>query len=232
MRLVVKSLPIAAAVCTLIVGCVAPHDERWRIYNDNGVQAYAAGDYREALESFNLAITHCPQDAVLFYNAGECYDRLGNIKKAEEYYTQCIQLDAKNGDARLALYTLYYRTKRDGLANQRIQEWLQQEPRAAGAYALDAWRLRQEKNYPQAQTRVQQALSIDPYNRLALTEQAVLYEAEGMPDKAFVEYERVLEQDKNQTEIAGRLEQLKAKGVSRPVPDQASKEPTAPLALP
>jgi tetratricopeptide (TPR) repeat protein len=222
----------AAGLLTFFIGCTSLDEERWRLYNENGVQAFAAGNYRDALDSFDAAQTHRSQDPVLLYNAGQCYDRLGDVNKAEQYYTYCIQLDAKNGDARLALMTLQYRTGRAAGANNQIQDWLKQQPPRAEAFVADAWRLRQEKNYPQALARVQQALSIDPHNRPALTELALLYELEGMPDRAYVQYERILERDKNQPESAARLEQLKARGVSRPVPDESSKDKTVELVLP
>jgi tetratricopeptide (TPR) repeat protein len=222
---------VCLAIVIIVAGCTSMDEERWRLFDENGVQAFAIGNYREALENFDLALTHRPQDAVLLYNAGQCHDRLGQLAKAEQCYTYCIQLDAKHSDAHLALIGLYYRTGRVDVANQKIQDWFKQDPRSPAPYVADAWRLRQEKNYPQAQARLQQALSIDPRNRLALTELAMLYEIDGMPDRAYVQYERILEQDKNQTEIRVRLEQLKAQGVSRPVPNDASSGKVDPLVL-
>jgi cytochrome c-type biogenesis protein CcmH/NrfG len=84
---------------------------------------------------------------------------------------------------------------------------------------LDAWRLRGAKMYPEAQGRLQQALDADPHNRRALAELAVLYEVTGMPQRAFVLYERILERDPAQTQIAEKLEHLRVLGVSRPLPD-------------
>ena len=112
-----------------------------------------------------------------------------------------------------------YRTGRADVANQKIQEWLKQDPRSADAYVAEAWRLRQEKAYPLAQTRLQQALSIDAHNRRALTELAILYEAQGMPDLARVQYERILERDPHQIEVANRLNRLRSQGARQPQPD-------------
>ena len=223
---------LGLATMLVVAGCTSLDEERWTLYNQSGVQAFATGHYQEALECFDLALTHRSQDPVLLYNAGQCHDRLGQTAKAEQCYAYCVQLDPKNGDAHLALIGLYYRTGRTDVANQKIQEWLKQDPRTPAPYVADAWRLRQEKNYPQAQARVQQALSIDPHSRLAMTELAMLYEIDGMPDRAYVQYERILEEDPNQFEIRGRLEKLKAQGVSRPVRNDASTQKVAPLVLP
>lgn len=215
----------------VVAGCTSLDEERWTLYNECGVQAFATGHYQEALECFNLALTHRSQDPVLLYNAGQCHDRLGQVAKAEQCYAYCVQLDAKNGDAHLALIEVYYRTGRVDVANQKIQDWLKLESRSPAPYVADAWRLRQEKNYPQSQARVQQALSIDPRNRLALTELAMLYEIDGMPDRAYVQYERILEQDPNQAEIRVRLDQLKAQGVSRPVQNDSIGDKLDPLVI-
>jgi Tfp pilus assembly protein PilF len=216
-----QRLSVCLALDTSLAGCVSSNDERWRIFNEDGVQLFAKGSYREALDSFDYALSLHSQDPVLLYNAAQCHDRLGEIKKAEELYAYCLQRDAKHGDARLALVALKYRTNHVAEANQVIQDWLAHEPNSADSYVADAWRLRQEKACPQAQARLQQALSIEPRNRRALTEMAILCEIQGMPERSFVLYEQILQCEPHQIEIAERLEQLKAKGVQRPPPQLA-----------
>ena len=213
------SRTLTLALLTCLAGCVSADAERWRLYNEIGIQAYAEKDYPHALECFDLALSHHAQDPVLVFNVAQCYDRLGDVKKAEQFYAYAIQLNTKLGDAHLAQIELYWRTGRADVAKQKIDDWLKQEPKSPEPYIADAWRLRQEKAYPLAQLRLEQALSIDLNNRRALTELGLLYEIEGMPDKALVMYERILELDKNQTEIADRLAKLKAAGVNRPLPN-------------
>ena len=207
--------------CLLIVGCVTTSSsERAQIYNDDGVYLFAQGEYRPALECFELALTLQPDDAGLLFNAGQCHDRLGQRDVAEKYYLECLQRSAKHVEARQAYVALLYRTGRTDQANRLIDEWLQQQPDAADGYALDAWRLRQLNAIPQAQGRVQQALALDPHHNRALTEMAIIYEQTGMPERAYVLYERILARDPHQYEVAQRLEQLRAKGVKRPLPEQ------------
>ena len=140
-----------------LAGCVSPTEDSPRAYNEDGVQLFAGKQYEKALESFDAALKHRPQDPVLIFNAGQCYDRLGDVKKAEQFYTYCLQLDAKHGDARMALVSLLYRNGRVNDANQKILEWQTQDPKSADPYVADAWRLRQEKDLPAAQGRLQQA---------------------------------------------------------------------------
>jgi tetratricopeptide (TPR) repeat protein len=204
-----------------LTGCVSTHDERWRTFNQDGVQLFTRGQYREALDCFDYAMTLHPQDAILLFNTAQCYDRLGDAKKAAELYAYCLQLDAKYGDARLAIIELKYRTNRVAEANQLIQTWLTQDSLLADPYVADAWRLRQEKAYPQAMARAEQALSIEPNNRRALTEMAIILEIQGFPERSRVLYEQILQIDPNQTEIADRLAKLKTKGVQAPSPQLA-----------
>jgi tetratricopeptide (TPR) repeat protein len=203
------------AVCVLIglAGCVSTDNERWRLFNEDGVALFAKGNYTDALDSFEYALLLHPNDPILLFNAGQCYDRLSNVQKAEELYAYCLQRDPKHGDARLAIVSLKYRTGRVAEANQLIADWLRQSPQLADPYVADAWRLRQEKAYPQAMARVEQALSIEPRNRRALTEMGILLEIQGMPDRALMLYEWILQREPNQAEIAERAQELRAKGV-------------------
>lgn len=204
----------------ILFGCTTVDEDRWRRINEDGVRLFAKGEYAQALDSFDYALTLHSDDPVLIYNMAQCYDRLGNAKNAEQYYVACLQRAPKHADARLALIELKYRSGKTADANQMIQDWLKQSPEAADPYVADAWRLRQERNLPAAQARAQEALARDLNNRRALTELAILEEMAGMPDRALVQYERILARDPNQIEIRERYEVLKVKGVKRPLPTQ------------
>jgi hypothetical protein len=45
------SLAICGLIC--LAGCVAPNEDRWRFFNENGVQMFAKGEYKEALKASN-----------------------------------------------------------------------------------------------------------------------------------------------------------------------------------
>jgi Tfp pilus assembly protein PilF len=217
------SRPIAAILVGLALavsaGCVSTVDERARDLNDDGVHLFAQGNYAAALDSFDLALTFRPQDSTLMFNVAECADRLGDVKTAEKYYGSCLLRAPKHGDARLALVALLHRTDRQAEADRLIDEWLAQDGQSADAFVLDGWRKLQAKQYPEANGRFQQALDIEPHNRRALAELAYMYESTGMPQRAYALYERILEFEPQQAHIAQKLEQLRAKGISRPLPD-------------
>lgn len=210
---------LLAALLVSIVGCTAVDADRWRLFNDEGIRLFAQADYPHALECFDYALTLHSQDPILVFNMARCYDRLGNPIKAEQYYSNCLQLDPKHTDARLALIEAKFRAGQADQAKQMIQDWLNQDPHAADPIVADAWRLRREKNLPAAQARLEEALAMDMNNLHALTEMAIIQEEEGLHDRAYVLYERILERDPKQDAIRARLDELKAKGVKRPTPN-------------
>lgn len=202
-----------------LTGCPAATDHRIREFNEDGVSLFGRGDYRNARDSFDAALTLKPRDAGLLYNLGQCHDRLGEHVRAEQYYTQCLQVDPRHTEARQAYAALQYRLGRSTEADRMIEDWLGQEPSYADAHALVGWKLRQQRAYPEAQEQLQRALVMDPGNRLALTELAILYEQTNMPERALVLYERVLNRYPRQEDVEARVRDLKARGVKRPLPD-------------
>jgi tetratricopeptide (TPR) repeat protein len=207
------------SVLLFAFGCVSSTDFRVKEFNDDGVHMFSRGDFPAARDSFEAALALTPQDPGLLYNLGQCYDRMGDWRKAEQYYLTCLQVAPAHGSARQAQASLLHRTGRTQEADRAIQEWLQQQPQLADAYVLDAWRLRQDKALPQAQGRLQQALALEPNNRRALVEMGIVYEMLNMPERALALYERALMVDPRQPEITERVEQMRAKGIRRPLPD-------------
>ncbi|MCI0377994.1 MAG: tetratricopeptide repeat protein [Gemmataceae bacterium] len=200
-------------------GCASTADHRVKQFNDDGVFLFSRGDYAGARDSFEAALTLTPQDPALVFNMGQCHDRLGDWRKAEQYYLTCLELDVKHGAARHAQTMLLSRTGRAPEAKRMVQEYVQQHPARADALVLDGWRLRQEKALPLAQQRLQQALALEPNHPRGLVELGIVYEMSGMPERALALYERALGRDPMQFEVAERIRQLRAKGIKQPLPD-------------
>lgn len=194
--------------------------ERMRLLNEDGLQQFAQGHYRDARESFEAALVLQPEDPALLFNLGQCHDRLGQPEKAEAYYRQCLQRDPDHVDARHALVTLLFRTGRPEEANRNIEAWLADGKNRTDALVLDGWRLMQEKAYPQAHHRLQQALYLDPHHSRALIQLGIYHETLNQPDRALVCYERALERDPTQFEVRQRAETLRGRGVKKPLPEQ------------
>jgi tetratricopeptide (TPR) repeat protein len=216
--LIKLGLPLLPLLITA-AGCMTAMNQRVKDFSDDGLEMFARGDFPAARDSFEAALTLTPQDPALLYNLGQCYDRMGDWRQAEQYYLACMEMTPTHGDARQAQASLLYRTGRAQEANRTILDWLERQPNLADAYVLDAWRLRQDKALPQAQGRLQQALALEPNNRRALVEMGILYEMMAMPERALALYERSLMVDPRQPEIAERVAQMRAKGIGRPLPD-------------
>jgi Tfp pilus assembly protein PilF len=210
---------LATAALVGLAGCETAAQERVRHYNADGVHLFQQGNYQDARESFALALELQAEDPALFYNLGQCCDRLGDNIRAEQYYMQCLQRSTNHADCRHALAVLLYRTGRKVEATSMIEDWLARQPNLADAYALDGWRLRQDNALPDAQGRLQQALARDPHNVRANVELGILYEAINLPERSAVLYQRALAQNPNQAEVAARLMSLRNRNIGRPLPD-------------
>lgn len=216
----VGGLAMVAGFVLVLGGCIATADqERLRNYNEDGVFLFQHGDYIGARDSFQAALKLQPQDPALMYNVGECYDRLGNLPKAECFYRECLTREPKNPACRHAMVELLTRTGRKDEAGTLVSAWLKEEPVVGQAYAEDGWLLHHTGDIPRAQARLQQALEVDPRNRLALTELALVYEGMQRPERAVVLYERILENDPNDKDVADRVNFLLTKSPGRPRPD-------------
>jgi Tfp pilus assembly protein PilF len=203
-----------------LIGCVSfTVQERVQHYNDDGLYLFQQGQYLMACDSFAAALAVQPDDPALFYNIGQCYDRLGDAAQAERNYKECLQRAASHGECHHALVSLVWNSGRRQEAVAMVHEWLEREPQLAAAYAEDGWLWFQAGDLPRAQARFQQALELDPHEPRALIELARVYESLQRPTYAAALYERVLALNPKQTEVARRLNALRAQGVGQPQPD-------------
>jgi tetratricopeptide (TPR) repeat protein len=212
---------VGVAGLLALAGC-GPTLEQQRMHDiaADGVSLFQRGQYREAREDFEFALQATPNDANLLFNIGQCDDRLGDLRKAEEYYQKCLVQNAKHAACRQALALLWRKTDRGQQATEFIEDWLAREPELAAAYALDGWRLRLDKQYEEAKGRLQQALHYDPHSVMALTELGLLYEQLEHPERALALYERALRVTPNDPELTERVQKLKKQGAGRPRPDR------------
>jgi Tfp pilus assembly protein PilF len=199
-------------------GCETADQQKIRTFSDDGVYLFQQGEYAGAREHFQAALQLQPENADLLYNVGECYERQGNLAKAEETYNLCLRKASDHARCRHALAVLLVRTGRRKDATYMVEDWLARAPKKPDPYAEDGWLWHQAGDLPQAQARLQQALDLDPHNVRALTELALVYEDLGLPERAAVLYERALQQDPRQPDVVRRLNALYAKGTKPPKP--------------
>jgi Flp pilus assembly protein TadD len=199
-----------------LAGCASATEERARDYTRDAFRQYQAGRYADARDSFQAALALRPEDVGLLFNVGTCYDFLGNGAKAEYYYLECLRREPNHGLCRHALAVLWVKQGRSPEAVRMIQDWLAAQPQISEAYTEDGWLRHQFGDLPGAQGRLQQALALDPQNTRALVDLALVYEEKKRPDLALALYDRSLQFDRNQPDVARRAGELRAQGVGAP----------------
>jgi len=205
-----------------LAGCASSTQERVNTYRQAGYQEYQVGNYRDARQSYEAALTLEPNDVGLLYNVASCHDRLGSDAQAENYYVECLRRSPNHATCRHALAVLWVREGKGDQAVRMIEDWLAAQPKLADAYAEEGWLRHQMGDLNGAQSRLQQALQIDPQNTRAQVELALIYEEKHRPDLATVLYERCLRIDPNQPDVTRRLAAL------RNAANAASSAPSAP----
>jgi Flp pilus assembly protein TadD len=206
-------------LCFLLASCTPTAQELVKQYNDDGVLLYERGDYAGARQSFEAAQKLAPDDAAVLYNLGQCHDRLGEPAKAEPLYKECLIRSPNHAACRHSLAVLWVKAGRQAQAERMVEDWLAREPKLSSPYAEDGWLWHLRGDLPRAQARLQQALQIDAHDLRALTELALVYEERQRPDRALVLYDRILDINPRQPEIAAHMEQLKAQGAKPPKPE-------------
>jgi tetratricopeptide (TPR) repeat protein len=208
-----------AGLALLAAACAEVTNERARAYGEDGVLLYQRGAYADARESFEAALALQPGDANLLYNLAQCHDRLGHVEKAERLYQECLLRAPDRREARHALVVLLVNTGRRAEAGQYVADWLRRQPTRAAPYVEDGWLFAHDGDLDKARGRLQQAIGLEPRDSQALTELARLNERLGRLEYAVVLYERSLESNPNQPDVAARVSELRARGVARPHPD-------------
>ena len=77
---------------------------------------YFAGQFRRSLQYWKRLQKICPTELNLHLNMGACYDSLGELGLAIQYYKKELELDPVSGKALYNLGTLYYRAHKYKLA--------------------------------------------------------------------------------------------------------------------
>ncbi len=208
---------LVLALVTL--GCADTVQQRVHEYNQDGVELFRKGAYSQARETFQAALNLKPHDANLLYNVGQCSEHLGQAAQAEQAYHDCLVINPNHTECRHALAVLLWQENKRTEAARMIEDWLSHEPQRAAAYVEHAWYYRQLGDIQRAQSRLQEALRLEPGDVRALVDLGQLYETTNRPERSLVLYERALEIQPDQPEVKLRLDSLKAQGVSRPRPD-------------
>jgi Tfp pilus assembly protein PilF len=209
-----------AAVLSLFVAACAPTaQERVHEFNEAGARLFQNGEYDRARAEFEAALMLHPEDASLLYNIGQCYERLGQTRQAEQVYQESLRLDTNRADCRHALTTLMVNSGRFAEARAMVQDWLGREPKCAAAYVEDGWLYHKDGDPIKALKRYQQAIELDAHNNRALVEMGAIYEELRYPERALLLYQTALDHNERDAALVQRVKLMRSRGVGHPHPD-------------
>lgn len=118
--------------------------------------------YREAVDSYQQAITASPRDARLYNKLGISFHRLEMFGPARRSYEEAARLDAKYSEAVNNLGTIYFAEKRYKRAQKTYEQALKITPDSASVYSNLGTALFARRRYKQATEAYMKALELDP----------------------------------------------------------------------
>ena len=210
----VWGVALIAAALSLSAGC-------WgfaaRGKNAEGVRLFQQARYNEARQQFEQATYEDPTNADGYYNLAATYHRLGklgnrapDLKKAEDYYNQCLDHQPNHAECYRGLAVLLAEQGRSEEAFRLIEGWVDRQPGLVDA-RIEMARLFEETGERRAaKEHLLQALAIDPDNPRALAALGRLRELLGENAQALADYQRSLWRDRFQPEVAARVAALQS----------------------
>lgn len=221
--------PAAALLLVAAVGCNTVTSQA---SNSEGVRLYQQGAYPAAAQSFQKAIAANPQGADGYYNlaaslhkTGTIHNRPDDLGRAEMLYNQCLERDPNHVDCYRGLAVLLSETDRRDAAFRLLNNWNLANPTSPEP-KIELARLLEESGQPQQATaQLAAALSVDAKNARAFTALARLRDQAGDHRQALANYQRSLELNRFQPEVAARVAALTA-ALGTATPGRALQPPT------
>lgn len=122
-----------AAFTTQIRGSLPKTTEAGRDF-DRGVDLAHAGKYEQALSFFERSSQQNPNNAVVWFWTGYCYENLGKLEEALGAYTKATEKKADLAIAWLGRGTVLLRLERYEEAAQAFEKFTELEPKRAEGY--------------------------------------------------------------------------------------------------
>jgi len=205
--------------------------------NSDGVRMFDQAYYQGAQQKFMQSIQSDPNNPDGYYNLARTYHQLGklhnnpaDLQQAESYYHQCLDRDPNKTDCYRALAVLLVEQRRGTDAFRLMEGWAARNPYTA-APKIELARLYEESgNKDAAKNQLIDAVTVDPTNARALAALGKLREDAGETMQALANYQRSLQLDPNQPQLASRVTTLSTPVFAAPAAGtQIVTTPTAPL---
>jgi tetratricopeptide (TPR) repeat protein len=208
--------------------------------NADGVTLFQRGQYQDALAKFQEATYADPGNADGYYNLGATYHRLGRLRsqpeslaQAETCYRQCLDRNPNHRDCHRGLAVLLIEQNRAPEALALLQNWATQQPSLAEP-RMELARLYVEfGNKEMATNTLAEAVQRNPDDARQWAALGKVREESGNYTQALANYQRSLELNPRQPDVAARVTALQASTVAQQQPLVLPPPPgTTPAATP
>ncbi|MEM9186360.1 MAG: tetratricopeptide repeat protein [Planctomycetota bacterium] len=200
--------------------------------NSEGVRLYQQGAFPQAATQFQEAIAANPESPDGYYNlaaslhkTGTLYSRPDDLRQAEVLYNQCLERDPNHVECYRGLAVLLAETDRRDASFRLMNHWNMSSPDNPDP-KIELARLLEETGQPdQATAQLVAALTVDPDNARAFTALGRLRDQAGDHRQALADYQRSLQLNRFQPEVASRVAALTA-ALGAATPGPAVQAPT------
>ncbi len=176
---------------------------------------YQNAYYEGALQQFQKAVDADPKNADAYYNLASTYHQLGKLHRrdtdltqAETNYHRCLDNSPNHEDCYRGLAVLLVDRGHPDQAKELLELWSQRAPGMPGP-KIELARLADEQGDRQtAQAKLIEAVAIDPHNARALAALGKVREESGDPAQALANYQRSLQINRFQPDVAARVATL------------------------
>ena len=212
---------IAAAVL-LAAGCGGMTSQG---RNAEGVRLFQQARYQEALREFQEASYADPANPDTYYNLAATYHRLGAAERntayldqAEQFYHMCLDRDDNHPDCYRGLAVLLAEQGRTTDATRLLEGWAARRPDSPDARTELARLATEFGDHVAAEEHLLAALNVDPYDDRANKALGKIREDSGNYAQALQNYQRSLQSNQFQPQVAARVSALRSSvGVGAPV---------------
>jgi tetratricopeptide (TPR) repeat protein len=169
-----------------------------------GQRAFDEGDFREAQQAFERALTLDPANAMARHNLGYALEAQGAIEDAIAAYEAVMQSPQPLAQSAFNLGVLLARSGRDDEARQAFEQTLQRDPSLAKAWVNLGVLHARAGQLEAARQCYGQALAADPSCHSARVKLANLLVRERRWEEALAAYAQVVEEGWNLAEVQYR----------------------------
>jgi tetratricopeptide (TPR) repeat protein len=227
------ALILVIAGLTMAVGCT---NFVANSRNADGVTLFQREQYQEALQKFQEATYADPNNADGYYNLGSTYHRLGRLRsqpdslaRAETCYRQCLERASNHRDCHRGLAVLLIEEGRTTEAFTTMQTWAAQSPSLAEP-RIELARLYSEFGNKEAATNtLTDAVRLNPNDARQWAALGKMREESGNYSQALANYQRSLEINPTQQDVAARVIALQRTASQQPLvlpPPPGTASPT------